>query len=405
MYADPAFFQKMRIFLFSASVDSIRLSDLERRIKAKLPDVQSVSRMEDVTKGLPQAPGAGSELACILFPVVLNAAASLDRMVSIATEYRDRLFFIFISDDIPASDYKRLVQTGGADWASTRGAPEEIAEIIARVARGGPVADIAEAHPLTEPVMVAFVPSAGGVGNSTLAIETGIQLKTAKRTRSRRVCLLDLDFQNSHVCDYLDIEPRMQIHEIATNPERLDAQLFDLFVSHHKSGLDILAAPRSRSNSPDLNAHTLEALFRMMATRYDLILLDLPVPWFAWTRQLLSAAEVVLVSGLNTIPGLREVSETLAAVRTVERVPTKIAVVLNRCEHHLVGGFARRNHVKNLLGSEEVFFVREDVENAVQSVNTGIPMANQGGKASKDIAPIAQLASEAKPVPAAAPRS
>ena len=47
------------------------------------------------------------------------------------------------------------------------------------------------------------------------------------------------------------------------------------------------------------------------------------MPWFSWTRQLLSAAEVVLVSGLNTIPGLRQVAETLTAVRAVERVPPK----------------------------------------------------------------------------------
>jgi len=182
--------------------------------------------------------------------------------------------------------------------------------------------------------------------------------------------------------------------------------LFDLFVSHHSSGLDVLAAPRSKDHSPDLDPHTLEALFRTIAARYDLILLDLPVPWFNWTRQLLSAAEVVLVSGLNTIPGLRQVGESLTAVRAVERVPGKIAVVLNRCEYRLVGGVARRNHVKNLLGAEEVFFVRDDAQNAVQSVNTGVPMAVQGqGKVSKDIAPIALLASEAKPVPSARSRS
>jgi pilus assembly protein CpaE len=395
----------MQIFLFNAGVDSNQLKDLERRIRAKLPDVQLVSRMEEITRALPKTAGSAGELACILFPVALNAPGSFDRMVSIAAEYRDSLFFIFISDDIPASDYKRLVQTGGADWASTRGAPEEIADILARIGKDGAAAtDMAEPT-TTEPVMVAFVPSAGGVGNSTLAIETGIQLKTAKRTRGRRVCLLDLDFQNSHVCDYLDIEPRMQIHEIAANPERLDAQLFDLFVSHHGSGLDVLAAPRSRDNSPDLDPQTLEALFRMIAARYELILLDLPVPWFNWTRQLLSAAEVVLVSGLNTIPGLRQVAAVLTAVRAVERVPARVAVVLNRCEYRLVGGIARRNHVKNLLGKEEVFFVRDDTENAVQSANTGIPMAVQGqGKVSKDIAPIALLASEAKPVPAAGPR-
>src|SRR6266404_9234883 len=145
----------MQIFLFSASVDSARLNDLEHRIRAKLPDVRIVSRMEEVTKVLPKTAGSDGELACILFPVVLNAPASLDRMVSIATEYRDSLFFIFISDDISASDYKRLVQTGGADWASTRDAPEEIVEILARLGKGA--ADIAESPSTTEPVMVAFV--------------------------------------------------------------------------------------------------------------------------------------------------------------------------------------------------------------------------------------------------------
>ena len=136
------------------------------------------------------------------------------------------------------------------------------------------------------------------------------------------------------------------------------------------------------------------------------ILLDLPVPWFNWSRQLLSAAEVVLVTGQNTIPGLRRVAESLAAVRAVERVPARVAVVLNRCEYGLVGGIARRQHVKNLLGEEEVFYVRDDLENAVQSVNTGIPMTVQGqGKVSKDIAPIALLVSEAKPIPAAGSRS
>ena len=123
----------MQIFLFNAGVDQNQLKDLERRVRVRLPDVHLVSRMDEITKALPKNARGDSELACILFPVVLNSSESFDRMVSIATEYRDSLFFIFISDDIPASDYKRLVQTGGADWASTRGAPEEIVDIIARV--------------------------------------------------------------------------------------------------------------------------------------------------------------------------------------------------------------------------------------------------------------------------------
>jgi pilus assembly protein CpaE len=394
----------MQTYFFSAGGDPSQSKDLEQRIRVKLPDLQILRRIEEISKTRPNKTRGDGELTCILFPVVLNAPQSLDRIVSIATEYRDSLFFIFISDDIPASDYKRLVQTGGADWASTRDAPDEITEILARIGRSDAVEVASDVQPASEPVMLAFVPSAGGVGNSTLAIEVGVQLKSAKRTRARRICLVDFDFQNSHVCDYLDIEPRMQIREITGNPDRLDARLFGLFVSHHGSGLDVIAAPRTRDKLPELELEVLEALFRMVAMQYDLILLDLPVTWFGWTRQLLAAAEVVFVTGLNTIPGLREVSDTLKAVRTVDRLPPKVAVVLNRCEANLMGGIARRNHVKNLLGDEEVHFIREDTENAVQSANTGIPMAGRGGKASKDIAAIAQIAADARPVPATAPR-
>src|SRR5260370_37289417 len=169
----------MQIFLFNAGIDSNQLKDLERRVRVKLPDLHVVRRMEEVTRALPKTAGGDAELACILFPVALNAPESFDRMVSIASEYRDRLFFIFSSDDIPASDYKRLVQTGGADWASTRGAPEEIVEIMGRVRRGGGSADVAEPQ-MAESVRVAFGPSAGGVGNSTLAIETDVQIETGQ---------------------------------------------------------------------------------------------------------------------------------------------------------------------------------------------------------------------------------
>src|SRR5258708_28092183 len=47
----------------------------------------------------------------------------------------------------------------------------------------------------------------------------------------------------------------------------------------------------------------------------SLILLDLPPAWFTWTNQIVSASDGVVVTGLNTIPGLRQAVETLTAVR------------------------------------------------------------------------------------------
>ena len=156
--------------------------------------------------------------------------------------------------------------------------------------------------------------------------------KQDKKSRDRRVCLLDLDLQTSHVCDYLDIEPRLQMQEIVNDSSRLDAQLFGLFVSNHSSGVDVIAAPRSRQDLLQLNLGALEALFGKIAPQYDLLMIDLPPQWSSWTPQIVSVCDLAVITGLNTVPGLRQVASTLEAVRTVERVPNQITVVLNRCE-------------------------------------------------------------------------
>src|SRR5262249_27925439 len=199
------------------------------------------------------------------------------------------------------------------------------------------------------PAIVAFVPSSGGVGNATLALETAVQIKLERQTRGRRVCLLDLDPQASHVCDYLDIEPRLQMREIIQAPERLDAQLFDLFVSRHQtSGVDVLASPRDRNAPTELGVPALDALFRLISERYDLLIVDLPAAWFDWTPVILSACDLAIVTGLNNVPGLRQIAETLQAVTSRERNAPQVVVALNRCETDLLGKPARRQHVNRV---------------------------------------------------------
>ena len=110
----------------------------------------------------------------------------------------------------------------------------------------------------------------------------------------------------------------------ADHPERLDDQLFGLFISSHSSGLDVLAGPRQRGATVDLKIAALDALFRMIATRYDLLVIDLPPLWFEWTAQVLSVCDLAILTGLNTVPGLRQISGTLEAVRAIESPPKQL---------------------------------------------------------------------------------
>lgn len=382
----------MPIYFFAASVNAAEGKALQDRLLPSIPDLQKVETVEELSRRLPPEPQSSmGERTYVLFPFS-HADATVDRLVEMAARGREILYFIFISDEISATDYKRLLRAGNADWVSSRGAPQEVLDILSRHQRA-PIANETPARP--KPAFVSFVPSGGGVGNSTIALEIGVQLRTSKAKAARAICLVDLDFQTSHVCDLLDIDPRLQIDELALYPERLDAQLFELFVSHHSSGLDVLAAARSKETAAEPSIAALDALFAKISEKYELVLVDLPVPWVTWTRQILGVSDLAVVTGLSTIPSLRQVADTVKAIRGLDPAPARIEVALNRCPTRLMGGLVGRQYAKRILEAEPMFCIREHASAARQSVNTGVPvsLAAPSNWISKDIAKMAALVS------------
>jgi pilus assembly protein CpaE len=386
----------MPTYFLSTNLNPEQSASLEQRLKSVVPGLTKIAKLEDIAREITDQT---KEPVYILVAGPADNDAYLDRFIAIATQYQDRFFFILISTDISTNNYKRLVRTGSADWVSLAGAPQEVVEIFAKrrtdkeTTRGAGEASEA-------PSVIAFLPSAGGVGNTTLIAEIGVGLKLQKATKDRKICVVDLDFQSSHICDYLDIEPRLQIQEISDNPERLDAHLFEIFASRHSSGLDVFATPRSKFDISKLDVAALDGLFEMIAKRYDLILIDLPVTWFSWTNDVIANANAVVVSGINTIPCLRQLSQTLAAVREArQNAPNEsVSIVINRCDRTLLGGIERRQHVESVLAQEQVFYVSEDHAAVIESTNTGTPLALSGNsrRISKEIAVVAAFCLGAK---------
>jgi len=379
----------MSVYFLSSQPYSSAVVAVERKVRGVLSDLKTIETLDEVGQHISSS-SAGKIV--VVFAAPKLDSTNIDNLIAIASQHNERVFFILISDEISASDYKRLVRTQGADWVSTNGEAQEVLDIIA--------AHDLTASPVSEgghrrPVIVSFVPGAGGVGNTTIAIEVGACLKSQKASRSRNVCYVDLDFQSSHACDHLDIEPRLQIQEIADHPERLDAQLFSVFVSRHASGLDVIASPRTKSDICDIAIGALDALFEMIAHRYNVVLVDLPVTWFSWTAPVIANSDAAVITGINTIPCLRQVAETLEAVRSAKRETAELAVAINRCKRGLFGGFARRQHVEAVLGGQKLFYIGEDSA-ALDSVNTGQPMVSSavGRKTKAELLALALFCAE-----------
>jgi pilus assembly protein CpaE len=371
----------MTIYLMQGGDDGRQVDEVEGKLKSTIPDLKRVPSLEDID----DISIDGVERSIVVLVAASSEIGSVQNLIDVVSRRPRNIFFIVIGGDISAQDYKRLIRFGNADWVAWAAQPQEILEIVGRV--GAPARN---AVAVDSPVVVSFVPSAGGVGNSTLAIETAIHLVGDKSNKDSNVALVDLDFQSSHVCDYLDIAPKFQFDEIIAAPGRLDDQLLSAFISRHPSGVDVFAASRSRFHTRDLDVEALSALFDRMAHRYAYIIIDLPLSVHAWTIPLLAASKGILVTGLNTIPGLRQIAETLRALRAETLVHADIRAVVNRCDFGLLGKVVRADHVARILGDQKRLFVR-NTRVALECVNLGTPitLAYPSDKVVKDIAAIA----------------
>ena len=331
-----------------------QIKAIEAKLLTVVPELRKIEKIQDISAEI----GSKSDgKIIVIFVSPTLPRSGIDNFINIASRYRDRAFFILISNEISGDDYKRLIRSGGADWVAADGTLQEIAELTYKQKLSYHTAQAKEYD--VKPTVISFLPCMGGVGNTTVALEVALRIKLAKATRSWKVCYIDLDFQTSHVCDYLDTEARFQIHDILDRPERLDEQLFELFVTRHACGLDIFAAPRSKLDPCQIDETVLDPFLDMILEKYDFIVLDLPVPWFSWTGPTLENSDAIIMTGINTIPCLRQAKATLDAVVNRKVTSSHIAIVMNRITHRLLGGIERRKHVESVFPNEQIFYIGE----------------------------------------------
>src|ERR1700683_258777 len=188
----------MAIYLIQEGGDETQVEEIEGKLRSAIPDLKRVPSVEAID---PKSVN-GAERSIIILTAAAPQGANVDDLIDVVRRHPRNLFFIVVGGDISARDYKRLIHSGNADWVAETGLPHEVLDIVERVS--APIRDDVAGE---SPTVVSFTPSAGGVGNYTLAIETAIHLVRAKSAKGARVALVDLDFQSSHVCVYLDIEP------------------------------------------------------------------------------------------------------------------------------------------------------------------------------------------------------
>jgi pilus assembly protein CpaE len=216
--------------------------------------------------------------------------------------------------------------------------------------------------------LLAFYGAKGGVGATTLAVNTAIALH---RHLGRSVVLMDGNLQFGDHRVFLDLGlDRMSIVDVVSAPT-IDAELIRQVVVRHDSGIDLLLAPPSPETAELVTAESLPTILDILVATYDYVIVDVDKRLDELNLRIFDAAEaiyVVMTADLSSLKNVRIMLETLA---NLGYDGGRVRLVLNRST-----AFTGIN-VKNAEGALRrpiSHHVVNDYRGAISALNSGAPI-------------------------------
>lgn len=214
-----------------------------------------------------------------------------------------------------------------------------------------------------------FFGAKGGVGTTTIAINTAIALR---RQHKRSVVLVDANLQFGDHRVFLDLGPDKRSIVDAVTATAIDQEVLRKVVVPHETGIDLLLAPPSpeAAESVSMEQHHLLRVVEVLRTMYDYVLVDLEERLDDHSLDVIGAADsffVVVTADLSCLKNVRLLLETMAQIGVPEE---QMRLVLNRENSFTgIGVKSMETVLKQRIGHK----IANEYPVAINSLNSGEP--------------------------------
>jgi pilus assembly protein CpaE len=250
---------------------------------------------------------------------------------------------------------------------------ELMARIKALLARNGTALATASADKATLGKLLVFYGAKGGVGTTTIAINTAIALA---REMGRRTALIDANLQFGDLRVFLDQGMDTASIVNAVSEPDLDVELLRKLMHRHHTGVDLLLAPPSpeaadivverQRNDPA----AITGLLNLSRKLYDYTMVDMVKTIDDFNLQLFDEADtiyVVMTADLSCLKNVRLVIETMEHLGYKKE---KVQLVLNRSNAYTG---INVNNAESALNRKVDFQVINEYRGAISALNSGEP--------------------------------
>ena len=106
-------------------------------------------------------------------------------------------------------------------------------------------------------------------------------------------------------------------------------------LSHHASGLAVIAAPNRPAEMRSFDPDMVTRLLDLVSSHFDYVVIDMPRTWFSWTDSVLLGSNKLFIVSEMTVPGLRHAKQLVAAIRERLGDGPQPQVIVNRFEQRM----------------------------------------------------------------------
>lgn len=200
---------------------------------------------------------------------VAKVAKELNMMqpaVPVAAIFRPNGFRDNVSESSVLIDSLRA---GVRDFLRRPVSTTELRTLIDNIAQNAETAPAASGQTFGR--VVSFISNKGGVGKSTMAVNTAVGLALR---HPGRVLLIDASLQMGVAAALLDIRPEATLADVAAERDRLDVTMIRQMAIQHPSGLHLLAAPSDAVLAMDVDDTLIARIITLARRTYDYVIID-----------------------------------------------------------------------------------------------------------------------------------
>lgn len=234
--------------------------------------------------------------------------------------------------------------------------------------------DIAGVDDDIEASIIGITGAMGGVGVTTLAIQLAYYLAQMKSSRQPKIALISLDFENSAISQYLDVEPKVTLEDFKQEPSIIDEPFVERAMRQTPFGFHALSLPNILGGNDNVNPDTVLSFLDITSRQFDYIILDIPRLWAPWTHAALGTADkVVMVSELS-VPGLRIASQRREALLQMVEELCDIDFILNKVERRSFRNSLKLSDAERAFGTSYVPSLPMNSDKIREAINRGEPI-------------------------------